>query len=170
MAAGHRVKRYVNIRIFRVGVSVAVWFLIELVQIRVFHNEGLLICMLCYLLFSYDYEQEESSVEMCLTLVKSKVNKEKVNRFNLNRRRLLECTIRGIDRKGFQEDAGIIVKFSDDIGKAEGAVDAGGPTREFLRLAVAKAVNGSIFEGSDSCKYIGKCDSGELFYTVICVC
>lgn len=48
------------------------------------------------------------------------------------------------------------MKFADDDGTSEGAVDAGGPRREFLRLLV-KAVN------EDSGVFIGKPDHRVLF-------
>ena len=84
-----------------------------------------------------------------------------MNLVNVNRRRLLEGATRAITRKSFQEDGRLNVKFSDDIGRSEGAIDAGGPTREFLRLAVAAAVNSSIFEGPDTNKCLAKCKTGE---------
>ena len=110
----------------------------------------------------YRCEEEDYSVEDSLCVIQSKINEEKVNLFNVNRRRLLDGATRAITRKSFQEDGRISVKFSDDIGKSEGAIDAGGPTREFLRLAVAAAVNSSIFEGSDTNKCLAKCKTGSL--------
>ena len=46
------------------------------------------------------------------------------------------------------------MKFADDMGTSEGAVDQGGPTREFLRLAVKEMYDTSgIFKGIE--KQIG---------------
>ena len=45
-----------------------------------------------------------------------------------------------ICRKKFVPKAVISVKCADDDGSSEGAVDAGGPRREFLRLLI-KAAN-----------------------------
>lgn len=50
----------------------------------------------------------------------------------------------------------ISVKFADDDGNSEGAVDAGGPRREFLRLLV-KAAN------EQSGLFYGKVDQRVLF-------
>lgn len=41
-------------------------------------------------------------------------------------------------------------KFADEFGKSEGAVDQGGPTREFLRLAISQMFDSSkLFGGSE---------------------
>ena len=41
----------------------------------------------------------------------------------------------------------MLVKFADDIGQSEGAVDLGGPTREFLRLAIQELFESFMFSG-----------------------
>ena len=96
-----------------------------------------------------------------LTRITSKINEDHVNYFNVNRRRLLDGAIRGLKRKNFFEDGRLSVKFSDDIGQSEGAIDAGGPSREFFRLAVGEILNSSIFIGNETNKYLTKCGSGN---------
>ncbi|XP_046852630.1 G2/M phase-specific E3 ubiquitin-protein ligase-like [Xenia sp. Carnegie-2017] len=44
--------------------------------------------------------------------------------------------------------------FADEIGSSEGAVDLGGPTREFLRLAVSGAFSSNAFLGLPSKKVL----------------
>ena len=39
------------------------------------------------------------------------------------------------------------MKCSDDVGQSEGATDAGGPTHEFLCLALVCVLDSSIFGG-----------------------
>ena len=47
------------------------------------------------------------------------------------------------------------VKFSDDCGGSEGAVDLGRPTREFLRLAIRELFTSlEVFTGGDKSKVI----------------
>ncbi|KXJ19536.1 G2/M phase-specific E3 ubiquitin-protein ligase [Exaiptasia diaphana] len=63
-----------------------------------------------------------------------------VSSINIRRQFVLEDTIRFLKRKRFDQKTTISVRFADDHGVGEGAIDAGGPRREFLRLLV-KAVN-----------------------------
>ena len=47
------------------------------------------------------------------------------------------------------------MKFADDAGNSEGAVDSGGPTRELFRLAVNELFKkASIFQGPDRNKVL----------------
>ena len=47
------------------------------------------------------------------------------------------------------------MKFADDQGNSEGAVDTGGPTREFFRLAVNNLFTKvSVFQGPDRNKVL----------------
>ena len=48
----------------------------------------------------------------------------------------------------------ISVKFCDDVGTTEGAVDAGGPKREFFTLVLDWLMNSQLFSGSNHCKYL----------------
>ena len=59
---------------------------------------------------------------------------------NVRRSAILEDSCRHIGRKKFNPCARISVHFADDDGYSEGAVDAGGPCREFLHLLM-KCVN-----------------------------
>ena len=87
---------------------------------------------------------------------------KKVNYFKINRTRLLDGAIRALRRKNFYENGRISINFGDDIGQAESAIDAGGPTREFLRLAINQIVSSSVFAGTETEKFITKCKSGWL--------
>ena len=75
---------------------------------------------------------------------------------NIRRRYVWEDACRHLVRKKFDPRAIISVKFADDDGTSEGAVDACGPRREFLRLLV-KAAN------EDSGVFIGKLEQRVLF-------
>lgn len=69
---------------------------------------------------------------------------------NVRRSAIWDDTLRQLNRKKFNPAAKISVRFADDDGSSEGAVDAGGPCREFLRLLI-KAVNehSNVFAGPE---------------------
>ena len=103
---------------------------------------------------------DKNSLQDCLILVRSKLNENHVILFNINRRKVLEGACRAIQRASYKENARINVKFGDEIGVTEGAIDAGGPTREFLRLAVYAVMHSSIFAGETTSKFFVKCEKG----------
>lgn len=61
---------------------------------------------------------------------------------------IFNCCIRTIKRKTFNPFNKISVIFTDIGGQSEGAIDAGGPTREMFRLVLKHIENSSIFMGS----------------------
>ena len=78
----------------------------------------------------------------------AQVNSEMRIIVNVRRRHIWEDSCRCLQRESFSPKATISVCFADDFGNSEGAVDIGGPRREFLRLLV-KAANehSGIFGG-----------------------
>ncbi|XP_076126782.1 G2/M phase-specific E3 ubiquitin-protein ligase-like [Alosa pseudoharengus] len=70
-------------------------------------------------------------------------------RFNINRASVLDGAVRGFQRQTYNLYHRIMVKFSDDRGMAEEAVDLGGPRREFLRLLMKALQQSEMFEGSE---------------------
>lgn len=71
-----------------------------------------------------------------------------VNRFNVSRSHVWDSARRGIQRKTFRGTNGMLIKFMDDVGNPEGAIDHGGPRREFLQLLMDHL-------SSDSCLFLG---------------
>ena len=68
-----------------------------------------------------------------------------------------------LDRKRFNPKATVSVKFSDDDGNAEGAVDTGGLRREFFRLLLHAAnEKADIFQGLLYWRVLFPNSSGEL--------
>lgn len=53
--------------------------------------------------------------------------------------------VRGLQRKSFSPENKISVKFTDDSGMSEGAIDLGGPQREFLTLIMHYLANSQMF-------------------------
>jgi hypothetical protein len=79
------------------------------------------------------------NLQAILTELRNNVLEHKRSFMNIRRRHVWEDTCRHLSRKKFDPRAIISVKFADDDGTSEGAVDAGGPQREFLRLLVKTA-------------------------------
>ena len=76
------------------------------------------------------------------------------NLINVRRNHVLEDGIAKMSRSRFDPSRPLSVKFADELGSSEGAVDLGGPTREFLRLAVQEAFSTNTFIGTASSKVI----------------
>ena len=91
-----------------------------------------------------------------LLAIKARIDPDSVTMLYVTRRRLLEGTLRALKRSNFNEEARISVKFGDDLGCSESAVDAGGPTREFLRLAVSEVMQSEIFCGVEGARCLTK--------------
>ncbi len=62
--------------------------------------------------------------------------------------------MRGFGKKSFFQTHKVSVKFTDDDGLSEGAVDLGSPTREFFTLLLHEIQKGILFEG--------KCNSQNI--------
>lgn len=96
--------------------------------------------------------------------ISSRVNHDSTVRFNIIRRSVWDGASRAMSRSNFSPQKKVDVKFTDDYGISEGAVDNGGPTREFFRLCLHEIKDKiGIFEGpSDSkvltCNSRGTCD------------
>ena len=104
--------------------------------------------------------EDNYTIESSLMKLREQLDENSVNFFNINRRNVLDGALRALRRSTFQPNARISVAFAD-FGKGEGAVDAGGPKREFFRLAVERMLSSSVFAGTDRCKYLAKCSDGK---------
>ena len=92
-----------------------------------------------------------------------------ITHINVRRSEMWRDTCRLIRKKRFCPSAQISVKFADDDGRSEGAVDIGGPRREFLRLLV-KAINSDsgIFVGPENCRSLFPNASGRCGHVGTC--
>jgi len=59
-----------------------------------------------------------------------------VTKFNISRGHVQDGTRRAILHKQYSPRKSISVKFTDEVGQSEGAVDQGGPKRELLQLLI----------------------------------
>lgn len=77
------------------------------------------------------------------------------NLLNVRRNHVFLDSIRKILSASYNHSIPISVKFADDLGVSEGAVDLGGPAREFLRLAVKEIyTKHGLFRGADERKVL----------------
>ncbi|XP_028449616.1 G2/M phase-specific E3 ubiquitin-protein ligase-like isoform X2 [Perca flavescens] len=90
------------------------------------------------------------------------------NSVNVMRESVLESAFRAFRRPRFSPDHRLNVVFVDVDGTTEGAVDDGGPSREFLRLLVMAIKDSMYFTGPEDKKNVSlisrALDSGEYKY------
>lgn len=80
--------------------------------------------------------------------------------FNVIRGRVVDGAFRAMKRSSFYPEKPVSVKFMDDIGTSEGAVDEGGPRREFFTLAMKELHDSPMFDGAPGQKFIVPSQSG----------
>ncbi|XP_031327391.1 uncharacterized protein LOC116158703 [Photinus pyralis] len=80
--------------------------------------------------------ESQISLTILLKRLNEQVTEESVTSFNVYRNDIFTCCLRALKRSSFSVFNKISVKFSDIEGLSEGAVDAGGPTREMFRLVL----------------------------------
>lgn len=103
-----------------------------------------------------------------LLLPKVRDIRSEVVRLNITRRNVWDGTMRGMRRPNFSPSKTLLIKFTDDIGQPEGAIDQGGPKREFFRLVLDYMFNYSgMFEGDGNEKFISGNLSGNDEY-ILC--
>jgi hypothetical protein len=97
---------------------------------------------------------DNKSLHDILLELNTKINRTEISKFNISRGHLWEGAVRGLSRKSFSPANRVSVKFTDDVGNAEGAVDSGGPTREFFTLVIEWIVNSQLFCGNEREKFL----------------
>jgi len=86
-----------------------------------------------------------------------------VTRANVSRAHIWEGARRTFLRSKFNAQQPLCVKFTDDFGVTEGAIDQGGPRREFLQLLVDfLSQNSPLFTGLEHAKHISAVNQGTL--------
>ena len=82
---------------------------------------------------------------------------EKKNIVNVTRHDILDGGYRAFLRKSFNPNHLLSVKFAGEQG-----MDTGGPTREFLSLAMKEIFNSGLFEGESNAKYLTLSATGNI--------
>ncbi|XP_054876983.1 uncharacterized protein LOC129352142 [Poeciliopsis prolifica] len=96
---------------------------------------------------------DETDLQTILAKIYSKVDMTfcpTSNQINVSRDRILECSLHAFRRRRFDPAAKLDVIFVDEEDNAEGAVDEGGPTREYLRLLMRAIHQSNVFEGHEN--------------------
>ncbi|KAK0141462.1 hypothetical protein N1851_021438 [Merluccius polli] len=78
----------------------------------------------------------QMTLERIMEQISSRVNNDSTVRFNIIRRSVWGGASRALGRSNFSPEKKVDVKFTDDYGISEGAVDNGGPTQEYFRLCL----------------------------------
>lgn len=94
------------------------------------------------------------SLQEILEQLALKINEDKISKSNISGHHLSEGALRGLRRKSFSPGNKVSVKFTDDSGTSEGAIDLGGPKREFFTLVVDWIVNSQLFCGPEKSKFL----------------
>ena len=82
-------------------------------------------------------------------LASANIESEKISKFNICRSNICDAIFRGMNRKSFSPNKKLSVKFTDDIGLSEGAVDMGGPITEFFTLSLEAILSSKLFCGQE---------------------
>ena len=78
-------------------------------------------------------------------LASANIENEKISKFNICRSNICDGIFREMTRKSFSPNKKLSVKFTDDVGLSEGAVDIGGPMREFFTLSHEAILSSKLF-------------------------
>ena len=97
---------------------------------------------------------QELTLKEILRNLSEALTYDEISKFNISRNHIWEGTKRALNRKSFHPRNKISVKFTDDIGTSEGAVDLGGPAREFFTLVIEWLVNSQLFFGVETSKFL----------------
>ena len=83
-----------------------------------------------------------------------KINVDSLAKFNIARNFIWEGTKRAVSRKAFSPANKISVKFTDDAGTSEGAIDWGGPMREFFTLVLQYIHDSQLLCGPENSRFL----------------
>lgn len=92
---------------------------------------------------------EDVPIQQILKELSEKINFNQTSKFNINRAAVLDGAVRGFTRVSYNPNNRMVIRFSDDQGRYEEAIDLGGPRREFLRLLLDALMQSSMFEGKE---------------------
>lgn len=73
----------------------------------------------------------------------------------------MKCSLKAFQRRRFTPEAKLDVVFVDEDMIGEGAVDEGGPTREYLRLLMKAIHDCCIFEGHEKARQLALSTEGQ---------
>jgi hypothetical protein len=115
---------------------------------------------------SNEFNQNQETlvtVQMLLAQLAKEVNRDLIVRINVTRSSIWEGTLRAFRRKSFNPLHQILIRFADDDGVSEGAVDQGGPLREYFRLLLDYLFGSKLFIGGTKEKNVSLDLEGDYF-------
>lgn len=86
---------------------------------------------------------------------------------NICRDNIMDGAKRAFTRRSFNPGARISVVFMDETMQAEGAVDEGGPSREFYRLLMMAIKDSTLFTGPEDKKNLSLDCHGLYLYKAL---
>ncbi|RXN22005.1 G2 M phase-specific E3 ubiquitin- ligase-like protein [Labeo rohita] len=95
---------------------------------------------------------DEVDLQTILKKLQSKIDGNicpTANQINVFRENILHCSLQAIKRRRFNPQAKLDVVFVDADENGEGAIDEGGPTREYLRLLMRSVHQSNVFQGNE---------------------
>ena len=98
--------------------------------------------------------EENATLKVVLADLAEQISSEKISIFNLSRNHVWDGTKRALNRKSFSPKNRLSVKFTDNIGPSEGAIDMGGPAREFFTLISEWLLSSQLFFGEPTSKFL----------------
>lgn len=110
----------------------------------------------------------EIPIKQILEELATKINWNQTCKFNINRASVLDGAVRGFTRLSYNPNNRMVIKFSDDKGKYEEAIDLGGPRREFLRLLLVALMQSSMFEGKEDSLNLALDSQGIHYIYAVC--
>lgn len=97
--------------------------------------------------FFFRQPKEHIPIAKILRELGEKIDNLQVCKFNINRSAVLDGAIRGFRQLSYDPNKMMSIKFSDDRGTTEEAVDLSGPRPELLRLLMESLAESDMFEG-----------------------
>lgn len=97
---------------------------------------------------------QDTDINEILTNLAKEINPDCISKFNVSRSFIWEGAKRGLSRKSFSPKNKVSVKFTDDAGNSEGAVDMGGPMKEFFTLVIQWMITSQLFCGPENAKFL----------------
>lgn len=86
------------------------------------------------------------------------------NQINVFRDSILECRLHALRRCLFDPAAKLDLVYVDEENNAEGAVDEGGPTQEYLRLLIMAIHQSNALEGHENDRHLAFDTSGQYSF------
>ena len=102
-----------------------------------------------YALYNSSIECKLYDLLNCLSEKLDEKN-ESITKINVTRANPMDGVRRALRRTSFNPSAKFSVRFADDFGVYEGAIDEGGPTRELVRLLFRHISELPVFRGLEA--------------------